>query len=427
LLEWPSTDADAEDAVTFDLYMSLNPYPDTLIAGNLADSSRQLPPLRYNTQYFWRVVATDSKGTQTLGDVWTFRTAPSNGLEPLISNLQVMIQPNGGDPAPGNSAGNNDTIIVSFDLNRDVASSSVTFGPYTFTPTASRATGATLTYAVTGSETPDTYPLIVQGLDDGGNVFYDASQEISLSFTEPTVAFSASLLSGPAPLTVQFTDETPGVVTEWSWEFGDGKTSTEQHPVHTYLNPGLYSVTLTTTNAAGTDSVTKVDYVSCQGVILKLIKGWNLISMPVYPRVNNVEEVSRGILRGIPYIWNQQRRRYVRASRDTRTLNAFQPMQGYYFFTRNDSELIIGGRPPETTVHTFENGWNVIGPSQTGWYDFGDFIFNGWYLDPDARRYVDVPRDDQGRLFLQATRAYWLFLKHPAGEFTIDLAAPVAR
>ena len=43
---------------------------------------------------------------------------------------------------------------------------------------------------------------------------------------------------GPAPLTVQFTDATIGEIDNWQWDFGDGITSTSQHPSHTYEQAG---------------------------------------------------------------------------------------------------------------------------------------------------------------------------------------------
>lgn len=56
--------------------------------------------------------------------------------------------------------------------------------------------------------------------------------------------FSASPTTGMAPLTVTFNDLSGGFPTAWQWDFGDGKTSNKQNPVHTYLQPGTYSVTL---------------------------------------------------------------------------------------------------------------------------------------------------------------------------------------
>lgn len=43
---------------------------------------------------------------------------------------------------------------------------------------------------------------------------------------------------------VAFQDESTGKITSWRWDFGDGSSSTEQHPLHTYEKAGLYIVTL---------------------------------------------------------------------------------------------------------------------------------------------------------------------------------------
>ena len=53
---------------------------------------------------------------------------------------------------------------------------------------------------------------------------------------------------GPAPLAVQFTDESFGNPTSWYWQFGDGKNSTEQNPINVYTMPGVYSVVLYASN-----------------------------------------------------------------------------------------------------------------------------------------------------------------------------------
>jgi len=80
----------------------------------------------------------------------------------------------------------------------------------------------------------------------------------------PVAAFSGTPTSGTAPLTVRFTDVSTNSPTSWSWNFGDGNTTnaTIQSPVHTYLSAGVYSVTLTATNSAGSDSETETDYVT---------------------------------------------------------------------------------------------------------------------------------------------------------------------
>ncbi|AAM05167.1 DUF3344 domain-containing protein [Methanosarcina acetivorans] len=78
---------------------------------------------------------------------------------------------------------------------------------------------------------------------------------------EPVANFTANTTSGPAPLTVQFTDISTNA-TGWAWDFGDGNNSTEQNPVHTYSTEGTYTVSLTVSNAGGSDSEVKTEYIS---------------------------------------------------------------------------------------------------------------------------------------------------------------------
>ena len=59
---------------------------------------------------------------------------------------------------------------------------------------------------------------------------------------------------GQAPLNVQFTNESENATT-FAWDFGDGNTSTEESPAHTYANGGDYEVSLTVTNSAGVEAV----------------------------------------------------------------------------------------------------------------------------------------------------------------------------
>ena len=77
----------------------------------------------------------------------------------------------------------------------------------------------------------------------------------------PVAAFTGTPTSGNKPLTVTFTDQSTNSPTAWSWTFGDGGTSTAQNPVHVYQNAGTYSVTLTTSNAWGSDVETKTSYI----------------------------------------------------------------------------------------------------------------------------------------------------------------------
>jgi formylglycine-generating enzyme required for sulfatase activity len=77
--------------------------------------------------------------------------------------------------------------------------------------------------------------------------------------------FRADVTSGAAPLAVQFTDlSVPGAssITSWSWLFGDGGTSIEQDPPHTYTVAGTYNVSLTVTTSEGGDTELKLSFIT---------------------------------------------------------------------------------------------------------------------------------------------------------------------
>ena len=86
-----------------------------------------------------------------------------------------------------------------------------------------------------------------------------AGEPLVVNFTfavQPMAVASANVLSGEAPLEVQFTgsnsqNENPDNTLEYLWDFGDGATATEADPLHVFQNPGNYTVQLTTTNIYG--------------------------------------------------------------------------------------------------------------------------------------------------------------------------------
>ncbi|MCB9446830.1 MAG: M4 family metallopeptidase [Flavobacteriales bacterium] len=61
---------------------------------------------------------------------------------------------------------------------------------------------------------------------------------------------------------VQFTDKSTFAPTSWAWDFGDGASSTQQNPSHTYTASGTFTVKLTATNAYGQNTDTKTSYVT---------------------------------------------------------------------------------------------------------------------------------------------------------------------
>jgi Leucine-rich repeat (LRR) protein/uncharacterized protein YjdB len=73
--------------------------------------------------------------------------------------------------------------------------------------------------------------------------------------------FVADETSGPLPLEVQFTDRSDNTATSWQWDFGDGNTSEEQSPNHTYTVAGTYTVMLTISNGYKINIDSKIGYI----------------------------------------------------------------------------------------------------------------------------------------------------------------------
>lgn len=93
--------------------------------------------------------------------------------------------------------------------------------------------------------------------DPGNNATVACTYTLSPSSGKPTASFSF-LPSGPeAGQSIQFRDGSTGNPSSWSWNFGDGGISSLQNPVHIYPSGGNYTVSLTVTNAAGSDTASR--------------------------------------------------------------------------------------------------------------------------------------------------------------------------
>jgi PKD repeat protein len=83
----------------------------------------------------------------------------------------------------------------------------------------------------------------------------------------PLAGFSADTLCGTAPLTIQFSDQSNNTPLDWHWDFGNGAVSLEQHPTAVFVEPGIYTVRLIAANAAGQDTLERVNYITVVGQV----------------------------------------------------------------------------------------------------------------------------------------------------------------
>lgn len=149
------------------------------------------------------------------------------------------------DPTSGCAA-----LVVA--MNNQSSSNAVSF-MWTFpggSPSASNQPNPTVVYQLAG-----TYSITLKASNSSGSDTYTRTDYITVN-SMPTANFTSSTNGA----TVTFTNTTIGNATSYLWNFGDGNTSTETNPVHTYADPGTYSVVLTATNDCG--STTKIGSVT---------------------------------------------------------------------------------------------------------------------------------------------------------------------
>lgn len=123
-------------------------------------------------------------------------------------------------------------------------------------------------FRLTTGGVPGTYTLTVAGVSKAGYTF-DPSNKDSTSITVggngnqvPVAVANADVLSGSAPLYVTFSSagsvDPDGSIAGYFWNFGDGETSIDADPVHTYLNIGNFTATLTVSDNLGATASSSV-------------------------------------------------------------------------------------------------------------------------------------------------------------------------
>lgn len=113
-----------------------------------------------------------------------------------------------------------------------------------------------------GNARMDVYSAAVYNRSlTAGEVRQNYLEEIKRLESQLISEFSASTAIGAIPLAVNFTDASTGDPQSWHWDFGDGNTSIGRCPSHVYNSSGAYNVSLTTSNAYGTNTRTRSFYI----------------------------------------------------------------------------------------------------------------------------------------------------------------------
>ena len=99
---------------------------------------------------------------------------------------------------------------------------------------------------------------------DGGN----GNLKYAIGIPPLIPNFTAFPLTGTAPLNIQFSDtSTGGLPSSWNWSFGDGSwfntsITAQRNPIHAYVTPGTYTVTMVVENFTVASSVSKSGYIT---------------------------------------------------------------------------------------------------------------------------------------------------------------------
>ncbi|WP_301664451.1 PKD domain-containing protein [Methanoculleus frigidifontis] len=240
--------------------------------GDGGTSTDQNPEHTYATPGTYTVSLTVSKGVASAGIHGSRSRVPhgapltvSNGFESDTETKTDYITVTVAPPVAGFSASPTSGIAPLTVAFTDASTGDPTSWLWNFGDgDTSTEQSPSHIYAAAG-----TYTVTLTATNAGGSDIEEKVNYITVDepLAPPVAAFSATPLSGDAELTVQFTDESTGDPTSWTWDFGDGGTSTDQNPSHTYSAPGTYTVSLTATNADGSDTETKTDYITVNEVL----------------------------------------------------------------------------------------------------------------------------------------------------------------
>ena len=158
----------------------------------------------------------------------------------------------------------------------------------------------------------EDYSVLLTDAAGSGNVVADGIR-ISHEDNPPEIVqanFIAEPMSGPAPLEVEFDNMSTGDLTDRTWNCGDGYTNTTRDELdHTYTKPGTYTVSLTVSGPLGSDTTTRVGYITVlsgsQNTPFKVEFDASSRSGQI-PRNVRFEDMSTGLgdINEVTWLWN---------------------------------------------------------------------------------------------------------------------------
>ena len=137
------------------------------------------------------------------------------------------------------------------------------YGPSADNYTSKIDMGSATTGTVNNLMEGSTYHFAVTAYDAARvETSFSNDASATIAAAAPVAGFSVSATSGVAPLGLNFTNTSTGAITNYSWSFGDGTSSTAQNPSHVYSVAGVYTVALRVSGGAGSNTKTMSNYIN---------------------------------------------------------------------------------------------------------------------------------------------------------------------
>lgn len=203
-----------------------------------------------NFLYSWQPINIINSGTlianPTINTIYTVSAFDQNGCSGVNSTVAIVVY----DFSASNLTVTGISPICPGQSSQLLANINGNTGPITFLWNQNIGTGPGIHVVL--PEEPTTY--IVNVINSCGSTLIDS---VKVSFNpQPTINLSADTMKTCIPGSIKFTDSsvTGNVndpITTWWWSFGDGSTSNQQNPSHTYPTVGTYTVNLTVLTDGG--------------------------------------------------------------------------------------------------------------------------------------------------------------------------------
>ena len=219
-------------------------YPSKVDVGNT--TTYTIAGLLEGQTYFYAVTAYDSSRTESAYSNEASSTIP---YAPPAANFSSNVV-SGIVPLTISFTNNSTGTITAYSWN---------FGDNT----SSTSANPTHSYTTAGA-----YAVSLTVTGPGGTNTATKSGYIVATLPVPPIAnFSAAPMSGTAPLSVAFSNQSTGTLTTYAWDFGDGATSIAANPTHAYAAPGSYSPSLTVSGVGGSNTKTRANLITVSAPI----------------------------------------------------------------------------------------------------------------------------------------------------------------